>query len=144
MSVFSIEVLTPPLVMEVYPLVRQIVPQLSLEGWRRYASGVLRDRSGKRGIVLLRRGGQRFPCGMCAFRLDQDLRQGRMLTAEHCVVMTSFGAREAFDALVQGVHDLAVDKGCAAVRWMLPADPGELPRNGVIWVPVERKQDVLF
>ncbi len=139
MSGFAIEELTPQRVMEVYPLVRQLVPGITLETWRRHAGSILRDRSGNRGIALLRRAGQRFPCGMCAFHLDHDLRLGRMLTAEHGVVMTSFGTREAFDALVQGVHDLAAARDCAVVRWMLPKAPSdlaELPRSTLFWAPL--------
>lgn len=136
---FSVEVLSAQRVMEVFPLVRQLVPGISLESWRRHAASVLRDRSGRHGIVLVQRSGQRFPCGLCTIRLEQDLRQGRILTAEHGVVMASFGAREAFDALVQGVHEIAAARACVAVRWLLPkvpADPAELPRSTAIWAPL--------
>ncbi len=139
MGGFAVEVLTSQRVMEIYPLVRQIVPGITLESWRRHAAVVLRDRSGNRGIALLRRAGQRFPCGMCAFHLDHDLRLGRTLTAEHGMVMTSFGTHEAFDALVQGVQDLAAERRCAVVRWLLPkaaVDPAELPRSALLWVPI--------
>jgi len=139
MSEFVVDLLTRQRVMEVYPIVRQIAPGLTLKAWQRHAAVLLRDRSGGRGIILIRRASQRFPCGLCSFRLDEDLRHGRILTAEDATVMTTLGAREAYDALVQGIEQVATSRHCTAVRWLLaqpPSEFGDLPRSTAVWAPL--------
>jgi hypothetical protein len=151
MSAFTVEILTASQVMEVYPLIRQLVPGLGLNGWRRYAGALLRDRSRNRGVALVRRAGQRFPCGLSCFRVDHDLRHGRLLTAEHALVMATFDAREAFAALVRGVQQLATERGCQAVRWLLADMPAEtlqpeiadIPVNALVWTPLHHPANQL-
>ena len=141
MSEFVVELLSPARVMEVYPLIRQIAPGVTLKAWQRHATFILRSRGGLRGMILVRRKTQRFPCGLCSYRQDQDLRLGKILTAEDAVVMTTWGAREAYDALVRGVEQIATMNDCHAVRWLLlhaPADIIEVQRGATVWTPVFR------
>jgi hypothetical protein len=122
--------------MEVYPLVRQLAPGLTLQAWQRHAGLLLRRSAGAGGMLLVRRATHRFACGMCSFQVGHDLRHGRILMAEDLLVMTSLGANEARASLVQGIEQIAVARRCRAVRWLLSRPPecvADMPRSAMVW-----------
>jgi hypothetical protein len=111
MADFIIEVLS------LYPLVREAVPSLDLPAWLRFARQLTDPRrAGQCGIVAARRGGRAFPCGLFCYRVEDDLKLGKVLTADHFVAVDLLDPAGVLAALVEELDGLAKRLGCHAVR----------------------------
>jgi len=117
MAAFTVTTLAADGVRSVYPLIREAVPGLELAAWLRFARQLTSGRrSGQAGIVVARRTGRTFPCGLFCFRVDQDLERGKVLIAEHFVAVDLLDPAAVLAALVQELERLAQRLGCRAVR----------------------------
>jgi hypothetical protein len=117
MTGFTIEVLSRDHIRAVYPLVREAVPSLDLASWLRFARQLTGTRRpGQCGIVAARREGRTFPCGLFCYRVDEDLKLGRVLIADHFVAVDLLDPGAVLAALVEELDDLAKRLGCQAVR----------------------------
>ena len=88
MSPCIVRSLPPDQVLAVYPLVREVVPELDAGAWVRFARVLLSPkRAGQGGIVAAWRPGRSFPCGLVCYRVENDLLRGRVLVAEHFVAV---------------------------------------------------------
>lgn len=101
----------------VYPLVRQVEPALGLSSWMRFARRFVPARQGRQaGILVARRPELSFPSGVVCFRRVQDLRFGRVLTADHFVALELLDAGSMLHALSRELDRLGAQLGCSAVR----------------------------
>src|SRR5579872_3946955 len=101
----------------VYPLIREVVPSLTLPSWLRFARQLtgLR-RAGQCGIVVARRETRMYPCGLFCYRVEDDLTLGKVLMADHFVAIDLLDPGAVLAALVQELDGLAKRLGCQAVR----------------------------
>ncbi len=101
----------------VYPLVREVAPGLDPAQWRRYARQAISNaRAGRGGIMVARRKGRPFPCGLFCYRKEQDLSHGAVLAASHFVALDILDPGPVLAALVAELEALAPRLGCTAVR----------------------------
>jgi hypothetical protein len=101
----------------VYPLIREAVPTLDLPTWLRFAKQLIGPRrNGQSGIVAARREGRMYPCGLFCYRVEDDLKLGKVLTADHFVAVDLLDPGAVMAALVEHLHGLAKQLGCQAVR----------------------------
>lgn len=117
MADFIIDVLPRDQIGTVYPLVREAVPTLSLKSWLRFARQLTAPRRAEQcGIVAARREGRAFPCGLFCYRVEDDLKLGKVLTADHFVAVDLLDPGAVLTALVEQLDALARRLSCHAVR----------------------------
>lgn len=119
----------------VFPLIREAIPTLDLSAWLRFARQVTTGRpAAPAGIVVAKRTGRSFPCGLFCYRVEQDLERGRTLTADHFVAVDLLEPAAVLDALVHELDALAARLRCTAVRGIVhgrqAALAGELSAAG--------------
>ena len=118
-----------------FPLIQARDPGLVWSRWQAYAKRIVRSKPGAReGILVARRGSRALPCGAACYRLDHDLRFGRILTVEHLVALDLFHPQAVRAALAAALEGVAMDLGCDVIRAILPEDDSdavdELRRKG--------------
>lgn len=117
MADFIIEVLSRDQIRSLYPIVREAVPSIDLSTWLRFARQLTGPRrSGQCGIVAARREGRLFPCGLFCYRVEEDLKLGKVLVADHFVAVDLLNPASVLSALVEELDRLAERLGCHAVR----------------------------
>jgi hypothetical protein len=127
MADFIIEVLSRDQIRSVYPLVRQAVPTLDLSTWLRFARQLTGPRrSGQCGIIAARRESRLFPCGLFCYRVEDDLKLGRVLVADHFVALDLLEPAAVLAALVDELDRLGKRLGCQAVRSLVHGGAHEL------------------
>jgi hypothetical protein len=120
MAGFIIEVLSRDQIRAVYPLVREAFPTLDLSAWLRFARQLTGTRRGGQcGIIAARREARVFPCGLFCYRVEDDLKLGRVLVADHFVAVDLLDPAAVLVALVEELETLAKRLGCQAVRSLL-------------------------
>ena len=127
MADFIIEVLSRDQIRSVYPLVREAVPTLDLAAWLRFARQLTGPRrAGQCGIVVARREGRPFPCGLFCYRVEDDLKLGKVLVADHFVAVDLLEPAAVLAALVEQLDSLGKRLGCQAVRSLVHGGAREL------------------
>jgi hypothetical protein len=117
MADFIIELLSRDQIRSVYPLIREAVATIDLTTWLRFARHLTGPRrAGQCGIVTVRREGRTFPCGLFCYRVEEDLKLGKVLTADHLVAVDLLDPGAVLAALVAELDVLAKRLGCHAVR----------------------------
>ena len=120
MGEFITELLSREQIRAVYPLVREAVPTLDLPAWLRFARQLTGPRRGEQcGIVAARREGREFPCGLFCYRVEDDLKLGKVLIADHFVAVDLLDPAAVLAALVEELDSRAKRLGCQAVRSLL-------------------------
>lgn len=101
----------------VYPLIREVAPGLDLAGWLRLARRTVGSRRGGRsGIMVARRDGRAYPCGLFCYRREQDLDGAAVLVADHFVALDILDAKPVLASLVGALDELAVRLECTSVQ----------------------------
>jgi hypothetical protein len=127
MADFIIEVLSRDQIRSVYPLVREAVPTLDLSTWLRFARQLTGSRRpGQCGIVAARREARLFPSGLFCYRVEDDLKLGKVLVADHFVAVDLLDPAAVLAALVDVLDSLAKRLGCQAVRSLVHGGAREL------------------
>lgn len=127
MADFIIGELSRDQVRSVYPLIRETVPTLDLPSWLRFARQLTGSRRvGQCGIIVARREGRTFPCGLFCFRVEEDLKLGRTLVADHFVAVDLLEPGAVVAALVEELEGLAKRLGCQAVRSVVHGGASEV------------------
>jgi hypothetical protein len=117
MTGFIIDVLSRDQIRSVYPLIRHAVPSIDLATWLRFARQLTGPRrGGHSSIVTVRRAGRVFPCGLFCYRVEDDLKLGKILVADHFVAIDLLDPDAVLAALVGELDRLAKRLGCQAVR----------------------------
>jgi hypothetical protein len=124
---FVIELLSRERIRAVYPLVREAVPTLDLSTLLRFARQQTDPRRlGQCGIVAARREGRSFPCGLFCYRVEDDLKLGKVLNAHHFVAVDLLDPAAVLAALVEELDGLGKRLGCQAVRSLVHGGTREL------------------
>ncbi len=127
MADFTIEVVCRNQIRSLYPLVREAVPTLDLAAWMRFARQLTGPRrSGQCGIVTARREGRPFPCGLFCYRVEDDLKLGKVLIADHFIAVDLLDPARVLAALVDELDRLAKRLNCDAVRSLVHGGVPEL------------------
>ena len=66
--------------------------------------------------MMVRREARTFPCGLFCYRVEDDLKLGKVLTADHFVAIHLLDPGAVLAALVEELDVLAKRLGCEAVR----------------------------
>jgi hypothetical protein len=112
-----IDLLSRDQIRSVYPLIREAVATIDLSTWLRFARQLTGSRrAGQCGIVTVRREGRIYPCGLFCYRVEDDLKLGKVLTADHFVAVDLLDPGAVLAALVEELDVLAKRLGCQAVR----------------------------
>lgn len=127
MADFIIEMLSKEQIRSVYPLVREAVPTLNLSAWLRFARQLTGSRRAAQcGIVVARREARLFPCGLFCYRVEDDLKLGKVLVADHFVALDLLDPAAVVAALVEELDRLGKRLGCQAVRSLVHGGAREL------------------
>jgi hypothetical protein len=131
MADFVVEVLSQGQVRSVYPLVREAFPALDLPAWLRFARQFTSPRrSAQCGIVAARRMGRAFPCGLFCYRVEHDLKFGKVLIADYFVAVDLLDPASVLAVLLEELDCLAKRLGCQAVRSLVHGPTSDL-RGGL-------------
>ena len=112
-----IEPLTAARILQVFPLIREAVPQVRLEEWTRFARARTSSRS--RDCVGIRVATVRtnpYPSGLYSYRVETQLLLGSVLVADHFVAIDLLDARPVLDRLIADLEIMAAQLGCNEVR----------------------------
>lgn len=127
MADFIIDVLSRDQIRSVFPLVREAVPTLDLANWLRFARQLtVPRRGGQCGIIAARREGREFPSGLFCYRVEDDLKLGKVLIADHFVAVDLLDPAAVLAALVEELDGLAKRLGCQAVRSLVHSGPSDV------------------
>jgi hypothetical protein len=127
MAEFVVEVLSRGQVRSVYPLVREALPALDLAAWLRFARPFTSARRGAQcGIVAARRESRAFPCGLFCYRVEDDLKLGKVLIADYFVAVDLLDPASVLAALLEELDSLAKRLGCQAVRSLVHGATADL------------------
>ena len=100
-----------------FPLMRQVLPTLTLTAWLGFARQITRlSRHVPAGILVVRRAGSPYLCGAVCFRRDHDCQVGAVLTAEYLVALDLLYPQAVVAALIQALDALAVRLQCLVIR----------------------------
>lgn len=109
-------------VVQAFPLVRDLLPHVSLEQWIRFARPLLSARSTKspRGLMTIRNG-VGYILSLFAFEVRDSLTDSRTLSIDHIIVPNIPGRDMLWESVVDAAEYLAKVNGCQSIR----ADFGE-------------------
>lgn len=117
MDDIRIEPLTAARILQVFPLIREAVPQVRLEEWTRFARARTAARGRARtGIRVAKAASNPYPNGLYCYRVETRLLSGNVLVADHFVAIDLLDARPVLDRLIADLEALAVRLGCDEVR----------------------------
>jgi hypothetical protein len=116
MSAFTVRALTRDEILSVFPLIREVMPDVALGGWTEFARRIMGRRRTSAGIMAAWREGRSFPCGLFCYRVDQTLANGKVLIAEHFVAVDLLEPKAVLAALVEELEALGRRLECNAVR----------------------------
>ncbi len=117
MTSFAVEPLARGQIRAVYPLIREVIPGLSLAAWLRFAQSMTSERrNAQSGIIAARRESHGFPSGLFCYRVERDPALGKVLVAEHFVAVDLLHPADVLAALVEELDALGKRLGCKAVR----------------------------
>ena len=117
----QIKHLTADRLQQAYPLLQSCDPALTLEGWQAFARPLLDGTAGsgsrpaESGIMTVENE-QSYITGLFTYRCGQDLRLGRVLTAENFIAFDFLDPAACARALGDALEHLSRQLGCAAVR----------------------------
>ncbi|MDE2581134.1 MAG: hypothetical protein KGL52_05830 [Rhodospirillales bacterium] len=127
MSGISVAPLSAEQIDAAYPLVREVAPSLGRTAWRRYARRAIGGGAASgRGIMVARRAGRAFPCGLFCYQKERDLSRGDVLVASHFIALDILDARPVLSALVGELEAMAPRLGCTAVRVAVAEDASDV------------------
>lgn len=109
--------LVPERVAASFPLARLLAPELDLGLWRRFARAFAHGAPRHQRGILCAVGEGGHACGLAIYRvLHDDLRHGRVLSADHVIVLDIVDPRPVAVALANALEGLSEALGCAALR----------------------------
>lgn len=122
-----LEPLSPNKVVQAFPLIQALRPNLSLDGWNSFAADHFAGtRVDERGILAVEnRSG--YILGLSFYTVYMDIRHGRTLLAKDAVVLAMLRqtADSAFSLLIDGIENVARESRCAAIHTsVVPELPG--------------------
>jgi hypothetical protein len=132
MEAFTVRPIEAADIPSAYPLAREMAPDLTPAAWKRLARRTAgAPRSGgraSRGILIAWAPDRPFLSGLLLYRVDRDLRHGRILVADPVISMDLLDSRPALDALLGELDPLAGRLDCRKVRSVVHTGRGEMTR----------------
>lgn len=117
MTGIRIEPLTAARILQVFPLIREAVPQVRLEEWTRFARARTRSRGRDRiGIRVATADRNPYPSGLYCYRVETRLLSGNVLVADHFVAIDILDARPVLDRLIEDLEAIALRNECDEVH----------------------------
>ncbi|NIA71269.1 hypothetical protein HBA54_21960 [Pelagibius litoralis] len=102
-----------------YPLVQTVLPDASIEAWRRFAEARLAREARDRAGILSVRNEQSCIVGLGAYLLAEDLLHGPILFADHFCALDIMDPTSVARALVRAIERVAEQQGCSAIHTTL-------------------------
>ncbi|MGD0632798.1 MAG: hypothetical protein ABSA13_00775 [Beijerinckiaceae bacterium] len=103
-----------------YPLIREVVPSVDLKTWSRFVRRTANPRFAKRsGIIVAMIESRPYPSGLVAYKKDEDLRYGHVLTADHFIAFDLLDRQPVAAALIQAMESMGRQLRCDTIRWNL-------------------------
>lgn len=103
---------------QAFPLVQSILPDITIDVWRRYAASMLDRSFADRGIMTVQALG--YIHGLFSFRVEDSLQHGRSLLVDNFTVLDLFTPAAPAIALLRAMDDLAEALDCRAIHTYLP------------------------
>jgi hypothetical protein len=113
-----------------YPLIREVVPTVDLEAWSRFARRFANPRFANRsGIMVAMIESRPYPSGLVAYKKDEDLRYGHVLTADHFIAFDLLDRQPVASALITAMETMGRQLGCDTIRWNLHHEAAGIAPN---------------
>jgi GNAT superfamily N-acetyltransferase len=117
---YHVQPLAPEQVAQAFPLVKAIVPDVTLERWLVYAGPFLQQPEGQAARrILTVQCDKGYIHGLAFCRCKPDLRLGCILEVENFVSLDLIGGKRAGRALLKAAEQQARDWGCGHLRLSL-------------------------
>jgi hypothetical protein len=114
---FTVQPLAAEQLRVVYPLIREVLPELSLADWLRFGRHLTEHRRDDRsGILAAWRRGRAFPSGLACYRVVNDLEFGKVLIAKDFCAIDLLDPKSVLAVLVEELEALGLRLGCSAIR----------------------------
>lgn len=116
----SVRTLNVKQIGQAFPLVRAIVPELTLENWLSYAQAITNPDGSERGGVVAAQDEHGYIFGLFCYKLQHDICHGRTLMVENMVALDMVDRHGAMEALMGALERIARQKRCQYVHIALP------------------------
>lgn len=117
MHSFIVEPLTESTARTAFPLIRAIVPALTIAGWLDFVGlTVHSDGASAGGIIVARASRTAYPVGLATWRRERGLDGERILVAEHVVALDLLDVEPIVRTLSQALDAIALRLDCDVVQ----------------------------
>jgi hypothetical protein len=123
---FRVAALSDDQVPLAYPLIQATWPGAELGAWQSFVQFFNDRNMGEHAGVLAVRDPSAAICGILAYRLDRDLRAGRMLAVQLFTAVDLANSPRTVQALLDAAEVRAAELGCAGVQIRLYGDQSGL------------------
>jgi len=114
----SIAPLASERVLQAYPLIREATPDVTVEGWRRFALAAIggpRTRLAASGAMVVRTEND-YLRGVFTYHVGPDMHRGRILVVDSIVVSSLFMPEAVADAILEAIDALAKTHDCRTIQ----------------------------
>ncbi|MGQ0676735.1 MAG: hypothetical protein ACT4N4_11710 [Rhodospirillales bacterium] len=124
----SSRLMDQPSLVQAFPLVCSIMPQVTLEHWTRFARGHLaaKRQALPTGLMTIRNRDD-YILGLFAFNVRYDLKEYRALWIDNIIISTMPGRNLIWKSTIDAIDALAKANGCGMIR---VGFDGEVERTG--------------
>ncbi len=108
---------------QAFPMVRELLRDLTPEAWQAFAAKVMDDsdaRAGRTGVIVAESEDGHFR-GLFVFRVEDDLDQGTTLVVQHFIT-PGLGRRTVAEALYSEIREITQRLACDAIRVEVPPE----------------------
>ena len=147
---FHVAALSDDQVPQAFPLIQATWPGADLNAWQGFVRFFNDRAAAKDAGVLSLRDPAGYICGVLAYRLDRDLRAGRMLAVPLFTAVDLINSPRTVGALLNVAEMRATELGCTGVQIRLYADQSRLAsrlrllglssEGGLFWKKIDPAQ----
>lgn len=118
---------------DAFPIARAATPGLTLDQWRGFAAEAMaRAPEPAPPAIMLVENERGYIQGICAYRLQRDVRHGAVLTVEHLSTIDLIDTKAVADTLLAALESLAREAGCRIIHLLVPEpSPGHASRGSL-------------
>lgn len=144
---FRVAALSADQVPQAFPLIQATWPSADLPAWENFVA-FFNDHisAGNAGVLAIRDCSEAI-CGVLAYRLDRDLRSGRILAVQLFTAMDLINSPQTVRALLDAAEARAKELSCMGLQIRLYGDQGGLAsrlrrlglmsEGGVLWKKID-------
>jgi hypothetical protein len=123
---FTIHPLVPERIFLAYPLVRNALPEVTLDGWTAFARNLLgRRRSPAASGIMTVENESGVIIGLVAYHCRPSLDHGHVLVVDHLLAFELLDRRGVAEMIADALEAEAERRGCRAIHTCLPVVDGE-------------------